>query len=403
MGNVAPEYVGRLRTGDELVRLSFDLAAPSASLTADHASHETWIHCLPKGPDVAARDGRRFRVESLEAIVRETHVPMLIDLEHRSEADDTSAAGWIEEFAIRDDGLWGRASWTPKGREHVATKTYRFLSPVVLGRRGADKVLSVVKLGSVALTNRPALKMRGIEMLRESLSTRFGAFAPDTDEDQTMDKLTKLIREACGLESDATEDDLVAALKPKLRKKKPADDDAAGDQSASLREACNTLTAERNAEKTRADKLETELLSFRSESFKRNVETFFADGSRAGKIQPANRERWMKFATESEANFATFKDVIYPGLPVVGAPQGDGKGGKPAKEKLRGKSATTGIDYDALKAIGLSAKEIREAERQTFRTQGDDGPGDDDDDDADDDDDGDTTDKEGAPAPQPGA
>lgn len=396
MGNTAADFLGRLQTGDELVRLSFDLAAPSAALAADHQAHETWIHVLPAGPDVTARDGRRFRIESLADIVRHTEMPMLVDLEHRSEADDTSAAGWIDELAVRDDGLWGRATWTPKGREHVASRTYRFLSPVVLGRRGADKVLSVVKLGSVALTNRPALKMRGIEMLRESLSTRFGAFAPDVTEEPPMKKLSTLIAAACGLSSDASEDDLVTAIKPRL--------DGAGD-AASLREACNTLTAERNAATARVTALEAELLSFRGEAFKAKVETFFADGSREGRIQPANRERWMKFALESESNFDTFRDVIYPGLPVVGTPQGSGgKPPKPGKEKLRGKSERTGIDYDALRAIGLTDAQIRESERDVFRTR-DDGPGDDsEDDDADgDDDDGDTSDKEGAPAPQPGA
>lgn len=396
----AAEFIGRLQTGEELVRMSFDLAAPAAELAADPKALDVWVHCLPGGPDIVARDGRRFRVEDLAAVVRNTELPLLVDWEHRSDGDDTRAAGWIEELQVRPDGLWGRARWTPSGREHVVKQDYRFLSPVVFGTRDAKKVLSVVKLGAVALTNRPALKLRGIEMLREQLSTRHGAFAPD-DGEPTMKKLTALIAAACGLEPSATEDDLVQALTPKLQPKKKAEDD--GEVTASLKEACTTLTSERNALQTKLADAEKELLSFRGEAFKAQVETFFADGARAGKIQPANREQWMKFALESETNFSTFKDVIYPGLTVVGTPQGTtktGKAGRSASEKLRGKSPDTGIDYDALKAVGMTDKQILEAERDTFRSKfGGVGaePADDEDED-DEDDDGDTTDKEGAPA-----
>ena len=401
----ATEFIGRLQTGEELVRMSFDLAAPAAELAADPKAQDVWIHCLPGGPDIVARDGRRFRVEDLAAIAKNTELPMLVDWEHRSEGDDTRAAGWIEELRVDNapgdkGGLWGRVRWTPIGRDHVVKQDYRFLSPVVFGSRDAKKVLTVVKLGAVALTNRPALKLRGIEMLREQLSTRHGAFAPDTTEGPKMDKLTKLIREACGLDDTASEDDLVGALRGKLKPKKKDEGDDSAAQAASLREACTTLTSERNTLQSKLTAAETELLAFQGEAFKAKVETFFSDGARAGKILPANREKWMKFALESGTNFETFKDVIYPGLPVIGAPQGTGKMKSGKGEKLKGKSPETGIDYDALRSVGLSDAQIRESEREVFRSKSD-GPGDDEDEDEDEDDakdDGDTTDKEGAPA-----
>lgn len=402
------ERIGQLRTGEELVRMSFDLAQPAAELAgaiaANPQASETWVHCLPGGPDIVARDGRRFRVEDLHAVARNTETPLLVDWEHRSNGEDTRAAGWIEEFRVEPAsageraGLWGRVKWTPSGRNHVVQQDYRFLSPVVFGMRDKQRVLSIVKLGAVALTNQPALRLRGIELLKEQLSTRYGAFAPD-NEGQTMEKLTKLVREACGLDESANEDALVSALTPRLTKK----------DDTSVREALSTMTSERNALDSKVKTLETELLSFQAESFKREVATFFADGSRAGKIQPAARDKWMSFALKSADNFTTFKDVIYPDLPVVGTPQG-GKSAKPGKEKLRGKSSETGIDYDALRAIGLSDRAIRESEREVFRSRSGGGPGDEEKDDDDEDDadegdpadDGNTTDDETAPAPQQG-
>ena len=407
------ERIGRLTTGEELVRMAFDLTQAATDLAADPKAADIWVHCLPGGADIVARDCRRFRVDNLSEVAANTELPLLVDWEHRSDGDDTRAAGWIEEFRIEPEsageraGLWGRLRCTPTGREHVVKQDYRFLSPVVMGKRGADKVLHVMKLGAVALTNRPALKMRGIELLREQLSTRFGAFETDKPEDPPMKNLAALVAAACGLEANASEEDLVEALKPKLaaKKGKQQRESESGEETAPLREALSTMTTERNTATARVTELETELASFRQTSFKQTVETFFADGARAGKIQPANRDAWLQMALKSEANFALFKDTIYPGLPVVGAPQSDGKqgAGKRGKEKLSGKSSATGIDYDALKSIGLTPATIRESERELFRAARDgNGPGDDEDDDDEDDDDqkddGDTSDKEGAPA-----
>jgi phage I-like protein len=387
-----------LRDGHELVRFTCELdAAACAHDAADpDKGQEQWVHVLPHGPEVQARDGRAFTVSDLERVVRDTELPMLVDWEHNSEGSrgDTRAAGWVEELKVEPiacgsrAGIWGRVRWTPQGREHVRTQHYRFLSPVVLGRRAnSDKrQLSVERLASVALTNRPALRMHGIEQFREQLSQRFGSFAEA--EEATMDKLTKMVREACGLTQDATEEQLVTALEPRLK---------SGD-ATSLREACTALTKERNDAIAKTSELEKELLSFKGEAFKREVEVFFDEGSRAGKIQPAAREKWLAFALKSTDNFSTFKDVIYPDLPVVGTPQRGDKG-KPKREPLADKSEH-GVDRAALRKLGLTDKQIAESEREVFRSKG--GPGDEQPDSQEDDEDEDDEDDVVEDKPAPG-
>lgn len=394
------EIVGRLKGGRELVRFASELCAADAAETET----EHWIHVLPSGPRVEARDGRSFTVDNAQKVVDATELPMLIDWEHASEtSSDTRAAGWIEELQVRSDGshpgIWGRVRWTPQGREHVATQHYRFLSPVVLGRRANSvdrKQLAVEQLASVALTNRPALRMHGIEAFRAACSARFGELEPEGDD---MKNLAKLVRETCGLAEDTSEEALVSALEAKL---KPKDE-------STTREALSVVTAERNTAVARVTELERELASFQGEAFTREVEVFFDKGSRAGKIAPAARKKWLAFAQKSRENFATFRDVIYPDLPVVVPP--NGKGQKPPKRERLSTVSENGVDREALRRLGFTEEQIVAAEAEVFGgttpapggTPAPKPPVEDDEDDDDDDDadEGDTTDDENAPSPAP--
>ncbi len=358
----AAQVVGRLKGGRELVRFACELDAAACATDATDPSKggSQWIHILPHGPHVEARDGRSFTVEDIHKVLDATETPMLVDWEHASESGTTVAAGWVEELEVRTGepetaGIWGRVKWTPAGREHVRAQAYRFLSPVVLGRRANSdrKHLAVEQLASVALTNRPALRMHGIEAFRMQLSERFGALDDEGDED-TMKELIKRVREACGLAEGATEGELVAALDAKL-KPQPSD---------SLREALSTMTSERTALTTQVEKLERDLAAFQGEAFGREVEVFFDKGSRAGKIAPAARKKWLAFASKNRENFATFKDVIYPELPVLVPP--DGKGQKTNKRARLSSLSPHGVDREALRRFGFTDAQIAEAEGEVF-------------------------------------
>jgi phage I-like protein len=377
MGARSAEYIGKTARGD-VARLSVEIDAQEA-LADEGQSPLTgrWIQVLPFGQSIQARDGRKFTIQDAHEVVKNTELPLLIDRDHQSVDGESLAAGWIEELQVRDgDGVWGRAAWTPKGAEQVKSREFRFLSPVVLGKRDAG-LFHVKKLGSVALTNTPALKMAGIEMFREQLSHRFGAFIT---EEQPMSKLKAVLCSALGLGTDASDDAVESAALARITKQ-------GSDESASLRVVVDTLTKERNEATEELSAVRKELDGFKSVAFKRDVEVFFDKGAREGRIPPAAREKWLAFAMKSEQDFETFKEVVYPGLPKV-APteraQLSTKRGK--KGELTGKNPETGVDYDALRAIGMTDEQIRASESEVFRTKKRDpglGPDDDDDDDDD--------------------
>src|SRR3954466_4374934 len=143
------EHVGTLRNGQEALRVLCELAPQT-----EGGRLPEWVHLLPEGPHVEARDGRRFQMNDAGAIARARAVPILVGFEHRSESGDTKAAGWLEQIEIEQNGgrfprpgLWGRCSWTPQGRADIEARNYRYISPVLLGQRHG-KVLHVEKIGS---------------------------------------------------------------------------------------------------------------------------------------------------------------------------------------------------------------------------------------------------------------
>lgn len=110
------------------------------------------VKVTPLG-DVFGLDGRSFRIdgEMLMAALAKNEVHIPLDVNHGF----GEAAGWFEKesFEVREDGLWASLELTPKGRELVESKAYRYLSPVFV--MGANSV--VLELDSVGLVNRPNL------------------------------------------------------------------------------------------------------------------------------------------------------------------------------------------------------------------------------------------------------
>lgn len=89
-----------------------------------------------------------------------TDVP--IDYEHQSlggrfasPTGKAPAAGWVRNMVVRaGDGLFGAVEWTVEAAEHIASKAYRYLSPVVVVRQVDHHLLAI---HSVGLTNKPAI------------------------------------------------------------------------------------------------------------------------------------------------------------------------------------------------------------------------------------------------------
>ncbi len=82
-------------------------------------------------------------------------VDIVIDYEHQTLKDcQAPAGGWIKKLEYTPDAIVAKVEWTPRAKQYLSDKEYRYLSPVVLTRREDKKA---VKLHSLALTNTPAI------------------------------------------------------------------------------------------------------------------------------------------------------------------------------------------------------------------------------------------------------
>ncbi|MEM5789965.1 MAG: phage protease, partial [Syntrophobacteraceae bacterium] len=167
---------------------------------------------------------------------------MVVDYEHqtlgKTEGADFSspdgkapAAGWIKSLDPRGkDGLWAKVEWTAKARELLASREYRYFSPVFYTSKTTGKLVAIE---NVALTNSPRLnsirpivakhKTEGVVMeLLKLIAKALGL--PDTaTQDEVVAKigqiqaagpaLLKTVASAVGLSEAATEDQVIASVK----------------------------------------------------------------------------------------------------------------------------------------------------------------------------------------------
>lgn len=182
-----------------------------------------WVHLLPTGA-VRTNDGRGpYRTPAdLAGLIAQSMKgaggKLVLDENHATDlaapkGASAPARAWIVELQARADGIWGRAEWTPTGRQLMEAGEYRGISPVIAHRR--DGTITAILRAS--LTNTPNLQ---------------GLTALHSQESEPMDFRALLI-EALGLDDDADDAAIAAALKAKMEKPAaPAEAEAKALQAA---------------------------------------------------------------------------------------------------------------------------------------------------------------------------
>lgn len=182
---------------------SFAIALATA---ANEPQREQWIQLLPSG-EFRGRDGRGpWVIHNNEAVIASSLAyagerPIPVDYDHQIDkaainGQPAPAAGWIKQLQSRSDGIWGLVEWTEKASAHLASKEYRYLSPVFGYVPKSGEVLRILRAG---LTNAPALELT-------ALATTQGA------DMQTEDSLAEL-RGLLGLADDADITGIVQAVR----------------------------------------------------------------------------------------------------------------------------------------------------------------------------------------------
>lgn len=197
-----------------------------------------WVHILPASSGkLETVDGRGpYFVTDAQAIIAASmadgEIP--IDQDHSiakaaPNGQPAPARGWITEMSARPDGIWAKVRWTDTGRELVASQSYRKLSPVIRHKRSGE----IVAVREVSLVNRPnlrglaALNQESTEMLREELAKMLGLDDDATDEQVLSALKSKMaekggetaaqsvldpIAKAAGLDEGATADAIIVAV-----------------------------------------------------------------------------------------------------------------------------------------------------------------------------------------------
>lgn len=320
-------------------------AAHLFTLASSNGAAPEWIQLTPSTTEFGTRDGRGpFKIVSASALIAASlaNGPIGVDYNHATDVvmesksgAPTPAAGWIEELLAHgpnnEPGIWGRVKWTPKGALAVAEGEYRYISPVLL----SNKQNELVAIGRAALTNDPALVMKGLfsiqelaqPMNREQLCDMLGVPHNSSDQDihQAAIKKTggdrKKLFSALGLPETATDDDVMSAvrktgvqastmaniqrvLEAAGLKGKTLDDTTTTALCAKLQ----TTTAPAGAgdlEKT-VDDLQKQLASLHAKLAGRDAETEVAAAIAAGKITPGQKDWAVSYCTRDPEGFKAF-------------------------------------------------------------------------------------------------
>ena len=227
-----------------------------------------WIHIAPPGPVVQGRDGRQFRVEDAEAVIAQTRLPAMIDIDHQSFFGETRSYGWVDAIEFdegdgdREAGFWGHIEgWTPGGERLVLDRDYRFLSPAIHTEQEEDNEVAVLRaFENFALTNRPNLTLQQLhaQLPHQETPTQEGAMPGETTEQ----------------------------LHARIRQ---------------LEEERDRREAEAHA---RIEELEEEKRQREAEQRRRAIEALLDTHTQRGAIAPAQREHFRAFA-EADIEAAT--------------------------------------------------------------------------------------------------
>lgn len=205
-------------------------------IPAMRAGAPEWAHLVPFGDypgNLVGQDGGETAViqrcdrAALDAIMKNFRPKLLVDFEHRSAfpGGDTSAAAWILNLEIREDGLWGRLDLSDLGEQAIVNKRYRHLSPAfevaevdVSGSDSAHadalKIVRPIKLVSAGLTNRHNLK--ALQPLTNAEPQRSEVRASEEKQqqaEQARKDTMKDIATALGLDSAAEKPAVLNAIK----------------------------------------------------------------------------------------------------------------------------------------------------------------------------------------------
>jgi phage I-like protein len=255
-----------------------------------------WIEVVPAGT-INTRDARgpylnsdpQAVIDATEALDMNAGLP--VDYDHATdlaapEGRPAPAAGWMQEFQVRDGAIWARVEWTAAGAQAIAAGEWRYISPVV--EVSKDKQRRVLRILRAALTNNPNLYLAAIA-------------ARDKGDKMDQDEFRARMAALCGLEADASHEQIVAEMNKKFAAK-AAHDTADGDGDR----GSDNDGDEANAATAALKALTVELNALKVERSRERAAVKVDQAIAGGKLFAAQREWAIAYCARDEKDFDTF-------------------------------------------------------------------------------------------------
>lgn len=317
------------------------------------------IRVLPKGHVSSTKGDFEVDDRDIAGIIQQfkaRRLDLVIDYEHQTLSDvQAPAAGWIKDLYPGEDALMARVEWTKKGREYIANKEYRYLSPVVLVKK-ADQHAAVFH--SAALTNTPAITGMFAIINSDALSIE--------EEEEPRMELSALI-ELLGLEEGAAEEDVLKRIKELTQQ---AAEEGQGGQEGKegpakegtqlvanktvldllgLPEDARTedVTARIMAFKAGDSVLQRRVTELEKQAASQKAEELVGLAMKDGKLSPAQKEWAVAYALSDPKGFAKFVEKAPVVVPM-------GKTAFAADEWKQ-----DGVDWKILKNQGVTEEDLK--------------------------------------------
>jgi len=295
---------------------------PATAHEADFTPPE-WVELIPAGT-FSGRDGRGPYILDIEAVLAafaKAGVDLPIDYEHQTlvaadKAGPVPAAGWIVELQARDGALWGRVRWTEEAAQLIASRAYRYLSPVFRH----DKTGRVLALEGAGLTHYPNLDLTPV--------------AHSQGDDMT--DLTPIAQALGVAGDDAASVEQLAAHAQRLKT----------ELDAARHAPDPSQWVPMSQHKAVAD----ELAALQAQIAAEKAEAAVTEAMRAGKIAPALKDWALAYASRDPEGFAAFAAVA----PVI---VGTDKAARPVASNA-GNEALTDEDRYVCAALGISEQDF---------------------------------------------
>ena len=316
-------------------------------LASEAKAAPEWVELFPAGPELAARDGRRWTANpaAVLAAFDANRAPLPIDYEHGQDikaekGEEAPAAGWIVELQDRAGAVWGRVEWTARAAAMIVAREYRFLSPAFNHTTAG----LITRLLGAGLVNRPALELTALSREAPNQETNMKAIAKALGLDEAAEEQAVLasiaahasertaLCQALALDPVADEAAVIAAI-TKLK----GDLDAATVALASAPDKAELASLQ-----TKLNDTGTALAALQKKDADREIDAALDAAQTAGKITPATRDGYRAMCVV-EGGLERFK-ALAATLPIIAEPT-----------KLGGATAKVD-DGDALDPVALAGR-----------------------------------------------